>query len=127
MRKAWMMGTGLLATAFVLTAFTQQSTGQSTASQFATGFTGVNPRNIKTVSAVNPNNAMKGTNLTNALQPNATQRSTSAFNLGNVFRPVTLGTWPPKLPSSFSVVQTPKTPTTMTVPNSAINMFVTPK
>lgn len=127
MRKAWMMGTVLLATALVLPTVAQQSTGQSSANQFATGFTGVNPRNIKTVSAVNPNNAMKGPNITNALQPNATQRSSSTFNLGNVFRPVTLGTWPPKLPSSFSVVQTPKTPTTMTVPNSAINMFGTPK
>ena len=127
MRKAWMMATVLLALALVLPAVAQQTTGQSTSNPFASGFTGVNPRNFKTVSAVDPNKAMKSSNITNALQPNASQRSNGAFNLGNVFRPVTLGSWPPKLPTSFSVVQTPKTPTTMTVPNSSISMFGTQK
>ncbi len=119
MRKAWMIGAALLMAALVWPAFGQQSAGQPAANSF---FTGVNPRNLKAVSAVDPTKAMKSSNITNALQPNASQRSTSPFSLGKVFRPVTLGSWPPKLPS-FSVVPTPKTPTTMTVPTSSINLF----
>jgi hypothetical protein len=102
--------------ALVLPGLAQQPAGQPDANSF---FTGVNPRNIKTTK-VDTTRAMRGSSISRAMQPTSqramTPRSTSSF-----FRGVTLGTWPPKLPS-FMPVKTPSLPPATKV-TSSVNLF----
>jgi hypothetical protein len=120
-RTSICVGAALFLAAIVLPALAQQPAGQPSANQF---FTGVNPRTIS-MPKVDPTKAMRNTNITKALQPNSAQKSTGVFNLSNVFPKVTLGSWPPKLPT-FVAVKTPSVPTSTTVPQG-VNLFPTGK
>jgi len=115
-RNACWIAATALSMALVLPSLAQQPAGQPDANQF---FTGVNPRNIKTTK-VDPTRAMRGSSISKAMQPTGqramTPRSTSSF-----FPRVTLGTWPPKLPS-FVPVKTPA-PTPPTKVTSSVNLF----
>jgi hypothetical protein len=117
-RKAWWIAAITCSAALVLPALAQQPAGQPDANQF---FTGANPRNIKTTK-IDPTRAMRGSNISKAMQPtSSTQRSMTPRGFGSVFRGVTLGSWPPKLPTFF----TPGTPTTppATKVTSSVNLF----
>ncbi len=122
MRTSVGVGAALILAAIVLPALAQQPAGQPDANSF---FTGVNPRKITTAKVVDPTKVMRTPNLTNALQPNKSQKSSGVFNLGNVFPKVTLGSWPPKLPT-FVAVKTPTVPTSTTVPQG-VKLFPTGK
>jgi hypothetical protein len=117
----WMMAAALSAMALVGPAVGQQLSGQPDARSF---FTGVDPRQVKNVK-VDTSKAMRRTNLTQALQPNVTQRSTKVTGLGSYFPRMTLGSWPPKVPQ-FMTVKTPtqKPPTTFP---KGVNLFDPPK
>ena len=116
MRKAWWIVAMVFSVALVLPVFAQQPAGQPDANQF---FTGANPRNIKTVK-IDPTKAMRGSNVAKAMQPTtSSQRSMTSRGFG--FPRVTLGSWPPKLPS-FSTVKTP-TPPPATKATSSVNLF----
>ncbi len=116
MRKGWWIAALVLSAGLTVPALAQQPAGPAEAGRF---FTGVNPRNIK-MSKIDPSRALRNSNAARALQPASTQRALSnPFSLGSFFPRVTLGSWPPRLPT-FTAVQTPTPPTNFT---SSVNLF----
>lgn len=120
MRKAWWIAAMAFSAALVLPApaQAQQLAGQPDANRF---FTGADPRNIKTVK-VDPTKAMRGGTVSKAMQPTtSSQRSMTPRGTGSFFPRVTLGSWPPKLPSFATVKTPPATPPTKV--SSSVNLF----
>ena len=67
--------------------------GQQPASTF---FTGANPRDIK-FQAIDVSRASRAPNMSNMFRP---ARQPQGFTLSNFFHRATLGTWPPTVPST---------------------------
>ncbi|MCS7045482.1 MAG: hypothetical protein NZO58_03905 [Gemmataceae bacterium] len=120
MRKTWWLASLVSAAALVLPVLAQQPVGGGSAGSF---FTGVDPRKLN-MKYVNPSAAMKVHSPSTTLQPTGALRSPSVVNMSTMFPRITLGSWPPKLPS-FGLVKTPAAPQpkTMTVNGGAVNMF----
>jgi hypothetical protein len=116
-RKMWWLGTLFAAAALVLPALAQQPAGQPNANSF---FTGADPRKL-TLSKVDTTKAMKTSSIGKAMQSTTAQRLPSVFSAKSVFPRVTLGSWPPKLPS-FGSTPTP-VQKSMTVQQGAVNVF----
>ncbi len=73
---------------------------QQPASMF---FTGANPRELK-FKPIDISHANRPTNMSNMLRP---QRTPKAFVLSNVFPRINLGSWPPKVPSTPILKESP--------------------
>lgn len=71
--------------------------------QSSTFFTGVNPRDIK-FKTIDVSNANRATNTSNMMRP---VRQPQTFTLSNMFRSMTLGSWPPKVASTPILKESP--------------------
>ena len=118
MRRIWGMlaGIGFLAACLPVLA---QTPAQQQASSF---FTGVNPRNIQSKNLlVQPGKGMKNYNLNQTMRK---QPQSSVFNVNKVFPKITLGTWPPVVPS-IPVLSTKNNPFQPNPPRG-VNLFDPP-
>jgi hypothetical protein len=122
MRTPWSLGAAFLGAAFVLPSLAQQPAGNSNPNQF---FTGVDPRQIKSVP-IDPGRALRPGNVNGALQSGLAQRANTPFSMGNLFPKLTLGKWPPTRATSFVVAKTPPLMST-TVPKGNVNLFAPTK
>jgi len=91
MRAATLAGGLLIMAALAIPVIAQQTTASSM-------FTGVNPREIKSVP-VDTSKAMKAMNINNAFKTPASPAK-GIMNIGNIFPKISMPSWPPKLPST---------------------------
>jgi hypothetical protein len=114
-RKIWALLVGMLVLVICLPALAQDPR----ASSF---FTGVNPRDIQPKNLVQPTKALKNYNLSKTMR---TPAQPSVFNLSRVFPKISLGRWPPVVPSVPVLGQkdNPFQPN----PPKGVNLFDPPK
>jgi hypothetical protein len=71
--------------------------------QSASFFTGANPRDIK-FKTIDVTTANRSPNMSNMMRP---VRQPQTFTLSNMFRNLTLGSWPPKVPNTPILKESP--------------------